>query len=55
MGDTHPLVIAIFFVLLALATYSHLTARVPGLKQSRHQLKVQKRRSDPVWKDRGGC
>ena len=55
MSNTHPVTIVVFLVLLALALYSELSSRkvkpkeVPAPSEDR----ALKRRTDPVWKDRG--
>lgn len=54
MSDTHPLVIVIFFVLFGLAVWSHFHERPKAITPSSPEPdRAYKRRTDPVWKDRG--
>lgn len=52
MSDTHPLVIVIFFLLLGLAVWSHFHEK-PKPQVPPVEDRAYRRRTDPVWKDRG--
>ena len=56
MSNTHPLVIVIFVLLLGLALYSNYAAKPIAPTEPPKvpdDPRAHRRRTDPVWKDRG--
>lgn len=53
MSNTHPVTIVVFVLLLALALWSQFTAKPKLPTVSDADKRALRRRTDPVWKDRG--
>lgn len=53
MSDTHPLVIVIFCLLFGLAVWSHFHEKPKAIAPVPEPDRAYRRRTDPVWKDRG--